>query len=105
MEVIKVLLNAVVSELKWMTADVVDSCLNTLLGWPEYMKISCIFLSPDIMQEFSLQPFVDNGSVLFEVTKGLYGLLQGCPTAPHSTPCQRRVHQEPRGSMSFPTPC
>jgi len=59
-----------------MTADIVDFYLNTPLPRPEYMKVNCKFIPPDIMAEFSLDSYVDDGSVLFEVTKGVHGLPQ-----------------------------
>ena len=46
----------------------------TPLPRPEYIRIPLKFLSPKIIAQHHLQPFVHNTSVLFEVTKSMYGL-------------------------------
>jgi hypothetical protein len=57
-----------------MTLDVKDFYLMTPLPRPEYIRIPLKFLSPKIINQHSLQPFVHNNSILFEVTKSMYGL-------------------------------
>ena len=47
----------------------------TPLPRPEYIRIPLKFLSPKIITQHSLQPFVHNNSILFEViTKSMYDL-------------------------------
>ena len=77
MEVVKILLNCVASEnAHWMTVDISDYYLNTTLKRPEYIRISLKHIPDDIMLKYNLSSYVYNNSVLFEITKGMYGLPQ-----------------------------
>ena len=72
---VKILLQSVVSDdADWMTLDIKDFYLMTPLQRPEYIRIPLKFLFPKIITQHSLQPFVHNNSILFEVTKSMYGL-------------------------------
>jgi hypothetical protein len=58
-----------------MTLDIKDFYLNTHLPRSEYQRISLKFLYYDaILTKYNLQKFMHNGSILFEVTKSMYGL-------------------------------
>ena len=71
----KILLQSVVSDdVDWTTLDIKDFYLITPLPRPEYIRIPLKFLSPKIIAQHSLQSFVHNNSILFEVTKSMYGL-------------------------------
>jgi hypothetical protein len=78
MEVVKLLLNSVLNTAgaKWMTADITDFYLNTPLERKEYLRIQAKFLPAEVMKEFGFDKYMVNGSVLFEVNKGMYGLPQ-----------------------------
>ena len=77
MPLVKLLLHSVISEnSKWLTIDIKDYYLNTPLPRPEYLRISTKFLPSDIVIKYDLNKYVHNKSVLFEVTKGMYGLPQ-----------------------------
>jgi len=82
MEVVKLLLNSVLNTAgaKWMTADITDYYLNTPLERKEYLRIQRKFLPEEVIKEFGFDKYMINGSVLFEVNKGMYGLPQACPT-------------------------
>ncbi len=55
--------------------DIKDFYLMTLLPRPEYIRLLPLkFLSSKIFAQHSLQSFVHNDSILFEVTKSMYGL-------------------------------
>ena len=59
-----------------MTADITDFYLNTPLERKEYLRIQRKFIPDEAMQEFGFDKYMVNGSVLFEVNKGMYGLPQ-----------------------------
>ena len=72
---VKILLQSVVSDnADWMTLDIKDFYLMTPLPRPEYIRIPLKFLSPKILTQHNLQQFLHNNSILFEVTKSMYGL-------------------------------
>jgi hypothetical protein len=72
---VKILLQSVVSDnANFMTLDIKDFYLNTHLPRSEYLRISLKFLSDAILTKYNLRKFMHNGSILFEVTKSMYGL-------------------------------
>eukprot|EP01036_Dinobryon_divergens_P062065 gene62065-biopygen42267 len=72
---VKILLQSVVSDdADWMTLDIKDFYLMTPLPRPEYIRIPLKFLSPKILIQHNLHQFLHNNSILFEVTKSMYGL-------------------------------
>ena len=72
---VKLLLQSVVSgNANFMTLDIKDFYLNTLLPRSEYLRIPLKFLSNTILEKYNLQKFIHNCSILFEVTKSMYGL-------------------------------
>ena len=77
MDVVKILLNSVLADnVHWFTVDFTDYYLGTPLLRPEYLRISSKFLSTASITTHQLGPYLKNGSVLFEVTEGIYGLPQ-----------------------------
>ena len=72
---VKILLQSVVSDnANFMTLDIKDFYLMTPLPRPEYIRIPLKFLSPKILTKHNLSQYIYNNSVLFEVTKSMYGL-------------------------------
>ena len=59
-----------------MTIDIDDFFLLSTLPRSEYLRISVAILPDDIREEFLLDQYIHNDYVLFEVTKGMYGLPQ-----------------------------
>jgi hypothetical protein len=57
-----------------MTLDIKDFYLMTPLPRSEYIRISLKFLSAKILVKHNLHPYIFNNSILFEVTKSMYGL-------------------------------
>jgi hypothetical protein len=79
MDTIKVLLNSVVStpEAKFCTADVTNFYLNTPMDEPEFVLIHISLIPQEIIDEYNLMEFVnEQGYVLVQVSKGMYGLPQ-----------------------------
>ena len=78
MKVVNFLLNSVVSttDAKWMTADITDFYLGTPLKRKEYLRIPKKLIPDECMEEFGFERYLVNGAVLFEVSKGMYGLPQ-----------------------------
>ena len=103
MEVVKALLQSTLADdAEFMTIDITDFHLNTPLERKEYIRIQTKFIPEDIMIEFNLHQFVQDGSILFEINKGMYGLPQAGLLA------QTRLikHLETRGYHQTPlVPC
>jgi hypothetical protein len=77
MPVVKLLLHSVISDnAHWMTIDIKDFYLGTPLLRPEYVRIPTRLLPPATIDNHNLQPYIANGSALFQVSKGMYGLPQ-----------------------------
>ena len=75
MPVVKMLLQSVVSDdADFMTIDIKDFYLNTELPRSEWMRLPVKFLSTSILNKYNLHQYINNGAVLFEVVKSLYGL-------------------------------
>jgi hypothetical protein len=74
MDVVKILLNSVVStDANWLSLDIVDYYLGIPLPRPEYLRIPLRFIPRDVVEKYNLSQFLHNDSILFEVTKGMYG--------------------------------
>ena len=85
----------------WMTIDIKDYYLNTPLLCPEYVRIPMRFIPTPTILTHNLQPYIFNNSILFEVSKGMYGLPQAGLLAQ-----QRLVkHLSRHGYTETPTPC
>ena len=76
-DVVKILLNSVLADnANWLTIDISDYYLGTPLLRPEYLKIGGKFMSDTAVKTNHLEEYLSNGAILFEVTKGMYGLPQ-----------------------------
>ncbi len=76
---VKVLLNSVVSEkdAKWMTIDLVDFYLQTLLSSPEYVRITAAQMPYISIKHFNLAGMADaDGAFYMEIHQCVYGLPQ-----------------------------
>jgi hypothetical protein len=73
----KLLLNATVSEnAEWMTLDIVDFYLNTVLDRKEYMRISRKHLPAAFIKRHNLEHLFFNDNIMTRIHKGIYGLKQ-----------------------------
>ena len=73
LQLVKTLLHSVVSDnAECMTIGIDDFFLLST----EYIRFPVPILPDDIREEFQLDQYIHNGFVLFEVTKGMYGLPQ-----------------------------
>ena len=76
---IKLLLNIVISTPgeKFMTIDISNFYLNTLMDRYEFMRMKLEIFPDDVIEEYNLRDKVEpNGYVYIEVRKGMYGLPQ-----------------------------
>ena len=75
---IKILLNSVIStpDAKFMSIDVKDFYLCTPLKQYEYMWVPETMLPAEIIDEYNLQPLIENNRILAEIIKSMYGLPQ-----------------------------
>ncbi len=80
-----------------MTLDIKDFYLPR----SEYIRIPLKFLSDTILAKHSLRPFILNNSVLFEVTKSMYGLPHAGKIAQDSLIARLATH----GYLQTNTPC
>ena len=61
---------------QFMTIDIKDFYLNTLMEQYKYMRIPVKHIPEVIMSQYKLAPLVTNGHVMVEIHKGMYGLPQ-----------------------------
>ena len=102
MPVVKMLLQSVVSDdAEFMTIDIKDFYLNTELPRSEWMRIPVKFLSAAILDKHNLRPFINDGVVIFEVVKSLYGL----PHAGKISQDELIRHLATHGYHQTTTPC
>ena len=73
---VKILFNSVISTKggKFMTIDLKDFYLNTVLQRKEYMLVPIKMIPDEIIEEYNLRPLIHNGNILAEVGKSMYGL-------------------------------
>ena len=77
LEVIRLLLNALVSEgANLMTLDIKDFYLGTLLGEAEYMRIPLKFIPIKLQEKLNLKAIQSHDSVIIKIDKSIYGLKQ-----------------------------
>ena len=77
MPLVKLLIQSVVSDNKrFLTLDIKDFYLNTPLDRSEYLRVATKFLPPQVIAHNKLQSYINKGSILFEINKGMYGLPQ-----------------------------
>ena len=74
----KLLFNSVLSTPNaiFLTADLKDFYLGTLMSRYEYMRIPIWMLPYDIIDQYNLKPLFHNGFVYVEIRRGMYGLPQ-----------------------------
>ena len=94
LDAVKILIHSVVSDDggKYMTADVSDYYLGTDLERPEYVRIQLKLIPQASMDKHEWHPYTDRNSVLFEVTKGCYGLPQAGKLAQDKLIAHLAVH-------------
>ena len=82
METVKILIQSVPSDQKngidaeWMTLDIKDYYLGAPLERPEYIRVHRRFIPEETMKQYNLYDYLDNDTILFEITKCMYGLPQ-----------------------------
>jgi hypothetical protein len=78
LELVKGVLNSVCSQkkAKFLTADLENFYLETLLDCPEYSRICIAQIPQEFINKYSLEQCNHNGWVYFKTTKGIYGLKQ-----------------------------
>ena len=78
LESVKILLNSVVSTpgAQWMTIDIKDYYLGTPMDRSEWMRVPVKFLPIATITKHKLHQFINNGQMLCEIAKGMYGLPQ-----------------------------
>ena len=59
-----------------MTIDIKNYYLNTPLLRPEFIRIPCHMIPDTTIATHCLKPYVHENSILFQVSKGMYGLPQ-----------------------------
>lgn len=102
MPVVKLLLHSVVSEHKrWMTIDIKDYYLNTPLLRPEFIRIPCRMIPDTTIHTHRLTSYVHQNAILFEVSKGMYGLPQAGLLAQQRLIAHLAIH----GYHETSTPC
>jgi len=75
---VNMLMNDIIStdDARAMTLDIKNFYLNTPLPEFEYVRIPISTLPSDIINHYQLHDLVDNGFVMAEIRKGIYGLPQ-----------------------------
>ena len=61
---------------KFMTADVGNFYLNTILDRYEYMFLPYDIIPKEIVEQYELDKLIHNGKIYMEIRKGMYGLPQ-----------------------------
>ena len=76
----KILFNSVISEAKigarFMSLDLKDMFLMTIMTDPEYMKCQYKYFPSDIRKRYNLDNIVHNDFIYIKIKKGLFGLKQ-----------------------------
>ena len=75
---IKILLNSVISTQKaqFITADIKDFHLQSVMSKPEYMHLPYAIIPNEITSQYNLQRLVHNNRIYIKILKGMYGLPQ-----------------------------
>jgi hypothetical protein len=75
---VKMLLNSVISTpgARFATFDLKDFYLGTPMARKEYMRIPISSIPRSIIHQYHLLDLIHNGSVLVEISRGMYGLPQ-----------------------------
>ena len=73
MDVVKILIHSVASDnADFIAVDIKDYYLGTTLDRPEFLRIPVRNIPVEIMQKYTLWPFVHGDFVLFRIDKGMY---------------------------------
>jgi hypothetical protein len=75
---VKLLVNSTIStpDTCFMCCDAKDFYLNTTMKRKEYKWVLASLLPDIVIKVYALKNLIDNGRVLFEISKGMYGLPQ-----------------------------
>jgi hypothetical protein len=78
LKLVKLLINSVLSQqgARFATFDLKDFYLNTPLDRPEYVHIKITDIPEEFITKYTLNDFVRDGWVYFEMRRGMYGLPQ-----------------------------
>ena len=112
---VKLLLNSTISTRggRFMTLDLSDFYLYSVLPDPEYVRIPLTLLPPAVIERYNLQDKIYQGHVYARVDKGMYGLPQAGKLAnddllaflrPHGyepCPCTPGLWQDTRSDLMF----
>ncbi len=97
----KLMINSTIStkDARFLTIDIKDFFLSSLMPQPEYMKMHWDEIPPDIQTQYSLRSMVDSdGYVHFRINKGMYGLKQAAILAYN----QLKTNLAPHGYRPIP---
>ena len=75
----KILINSTISRhtARFMTIDISNFFLSSIMAEPEYMKLHKSELPTDILEQYNATDHMDkNEYVYFQINKGMYGLKQ-----------------------------
>ena len=100
----KLIINSTISDAhknaRFLSADLKDFFLGTLMQTAEYMKLSYDIFLQDIREKYNSDELVDgDGYVYIKIKKGMYGLKQAAILAYK----QLKKHLEPYGYEPVPT--
>ena len=100
----KLIINSTISDAhknaRFLSADLKDFFLGTLMKTAEYMKISYNIFPQDIRDKYNLKQLVNaDGYVYIKIKKGMYGLKQAAILAYK----QLKNHLAPYGYEPVPT--
>jgi hypothetical protein len=78
LETIKMLFNSIISTngARFISIDIKNFYLNTLLERPEYVCIPVNLIPDEITREYKLTSLIKDGNIMAEANKGMYGLPQ-----------------------------
>ena len=82
----KLLLNSIISQsakgARFMTLDIKDFFLQSVMDQPEYMKIHAKYFLPEICEKYNINELVHTDSYVFcKIKRGMYGLKQAARLA------------------------
>jgi hypothetical protein len=77
-ELVKLLVNSVLSQrnARLATMDLKNFYLNTLLDWPEYIRIMLADIPQEFINKYKLNKIARDSWIYFKMCRGMYGLHQ-----------------------------